>query len=243
MANFKSGLFKFGRSGIVRALAISLSLHAMLLLQNTAGVSSLWSQRGLTAAGNSLDATLRKMAGPAVLAPALLPHTSLGAAPASPGKPLPVALPPEDDSASHLPSASAGTSEIDAAARRSSGDRDTLALAGSAAVAAPLDAVGVDAGRLRQYRLSLAVESRRFKRYPPEALEQGWSGTVHVRVAIPASGVHHSVQLVNSCGHEALDAVALEMAHEAALNAAVPSSLRGRAFSVSLPVVFSLEPD
>ena len=107
----------------------------------------------------------------------------------------------------------------------------------------PAEGEAVDANGLRQYRLSLAVESRRFKRYPAEAVEQRWSGTAQVRVAMPAGGVHHSVHLVASSGQSTLDAVALEMAHAAAQNAVVPATLRGRAFSVTLPVVFSLEPD
>ncbi|MCX7180117.1 MAG: energy transducer TonB [Proteobacteria bacterium] len=97
---------------------------------------------------------------------------------------------------------------------------------------------GLDANGLRQYRLSLAVAARRFKLYPPLARANGWSGTVEVAVAIAANGVAQPVQLVQSSGHPALDAAALEMIGQAALQAAVPPGLRGQNFSVALPVAF-----
>ena len=49
---------------------------------------------------------------------------------------------------------------------------------------APSD--GLDADGVRAYRLALAREARRYKRYPREAIDAGWQGTVEVLVAVAA---------------------------------------------------------
>ncbi|MDD5176072.1 MAG: energy transducer TonB [Sterolibacterium sp.] len=97
---------------------------------------------------------------------------------------------------------------------------------------------GPDANGLRQYRLSLAATARRFKLYPRQALENGWSGTAEVSLSVAANGLSQPVQLLRSSGYELLDAAALEMVGNAAQMTAVPVSLRGQSFSVPLPVVF-----
>jgi len=243
MANFKSGLSNFGSSDIGRALALSLALHVLLLLQTVPGASSLGLLRGFTATGSTVDATLRRMIAAPAEMPAVATRPPVAAAPGSPGKPLLSASRRRDDSAPDVASAHIGRSETGTAAELSPAGREALPMAGAAAAVVPSDGAAVDPGGLRQYRLSLAIESRRFKRYPQEALEQRWSGTAQVRVAIAASGAPQSVQLLNSSGHEVLDAVALDMVAKAALNAVVPASLLGRPFSVPLPVEFRRDPD
>lgn len=222
MANFKSMLFIFGRSDLGRALAVSLALHALLLLQTLPGASSRWQQHAMPA-GNALDATLHGMSAPLAALPAL-PAKSPGTTDSIlRRRQVPPPLQPARVSAPGMPSG-----------------RETLSSAGSATVTPPSSEDGLDADGLRQYRLSLAVASRRFKHYPPQALELAWSGTAEVRIAIAASGVPQPVQLLSSSGHELLDAAALEMIGKAALHTTVPASLRGRTFSVPLPVVFDL---
>lgn len=243
MTNFKSRLLDLGRSDIGRALAVSLVLHAILLLQAMPGASSVWSQRGFTPPGNSLDATLRRAIGSAPVTPTLSTGPPVKTAPAQHGKHLPAALPPSTHVTSDLASASAGPSETGVTATRLLAGQEATTPAGSAALAAPSGDEGLDANGLRRYRFGLAVEARRFKRYPQEALEQGWSGTAHLSVVIADSGVVQSVQLVNSSGHEVLDAVALDILGKAALHAVVPPSLRGRTFSVPLPVEFRRHPE
>jgi len=105
----------------------------------------------------------------------------------------------------------------------------------------PRTEAGVDANGLRQYRLGLAVSARRYKLYPSRARENGWSGAAEVRVAITANGVPQPPQLLRSSGQPLLDAAALEMIGNAARHTEVPASLRGLAYSVSLPVVFDLK--
>ncbi len=108
------------------------------------------------------------------------------------------------------------------------------------AVAASAPDDGPDAEGVRQYRLALAVEARRFRRYPPQAKEANMTGTVEVRIAVATGGMVPEAYVARSSGHDLLDASALEMMKRAVPRSAVPVSLRGRAFVVSLPVVFDL---
>jgi protein TonB len=99
---------------------------------------------------------------------------------------------------------------------------------------------GLDADGVRQYRMALAVEARRFKRYPARALADEISGTVEVRVAVAAGGQSQEVALARSSGYGALDEAALDMLRKAAPRTAVPELLRRRAFVINLPVVFDV---
>lgn len=105
---------------------------------------------------------------------------------------------------------------------------------------APPASNGVDADGLRSYRLALAREARRHKRYPSQAIDAGWGGTAEVRVSVPAVGAVQVAELTKSSGHPLLDEAALEMLRQAAPATPVPAALRGRAFAVNLPVVFEL---
>lgn len=97
---------------------------------------------------------------------------------------------------------------------------------------------GVDADGLRQYRLALATQARRYKRYPVQAMAAGIGGTAEVKVTLAAGGVPDDVALARSSGDEQLDAAAVDMLRKAAPRAEVPASLRARPFAVILPVVF-----
>ncbi len=96
---------------------------------------------------------------------------------------------------------------------------------------------------LRGYRLAVASQARRFKRYPAQAMEAGWAGTVDVRVEVGADGRPRPAAIAKSSGHELLDRAALTMIDAGALRARLPESLRGKAFAVALPVVFNLDGD
>jgi periplasmic protein TonB len=100
---------------------------------------------------------------------------------------------------------------------------------------------GADADALRGYRMALAVQARRFKRYPAQAQAAGWTGTAEVRLAIERGGRAGIAELARSSGHEALDQAALAMVDAAAQRAPVPPALQQQAFAVLLPVVFNLE--
>ncbi|MBL8413399.1 MAG: energy transducer TonB [Propionivibrio sp.] len=102
---------------------------------------------------------------------------------------------------------------------------------------------GVSADDLRQYRLSLAISARRFKRYPVLARERGWEGTAEVALNVNALLPVPEVVIVRSSGQAVLDQQALEMMTQAARATSLPQSLKGRDFRILLPVKFSLEGD
>jgi protein TonB len=103
------------------------------------------------------------------------------------------------------------------------------------------NASGEAADGLRGYRLALATQARRFKRYPPQAMARGWTGTADIRVEVGSDGAPHAATVVRSSGHELLDGAALAMIDAGALRARLPESLRGKPFAVVLPVVFNLD--
>ena len=99
---------------------------------------------------------------------------------------------------------------------------------------------GFDAEGLRAYRFALAGEARRHKRYPARAVEAGWSGTTELRISVTPGQSVAAVQMTKSSGYPVLDEAALEMVRRAAPATTIPASLRERAFSVELPIVFDL---
>lgn len=113
------------------------------------------------------------------------------------------------------------------------------AVTAASAAAAPKDEVSPDG--VRQYRLNLAREARRFKRYPPLARQRGWEGVVVVLVSTVASGLVPQVSLSQSSGFELLDQEALELVSQAAHTATVPESLRNRQFGLTLPIHYRLD--
>jgi protein TonB len=102
-------------------------------------------------------------------------------------------------------------------------------------------ASGEAADGLRGYRLAVAVQARRFKRYPAQALASGWAGTAEVRIEVGSDGRPRPATVARSSGHEVLDRAALVTIDAGALRARLPESLRGKAFAVVLPVVFNLD--
>ncbi len=99
---------------------------------------------------------------------------------------------------------------------------------------------GPDAEGIRAYRIGLAREARAHRHYPPLARERGWTGTAEVSVDVSREGRARHILLARSSGHDVLDREAVNMMSRAAASAALPDSLRGREFAVSLPVVFDI---
>jgi protein TonB len=99
---------------------------------------------------------------------------------------------------------------------------------------------GADADGLRQYRLSLAREARRYRNYPARAREAGLAGTTELRLVVNAAGGIDDLRLAKSSGHDLLDDAAIEMLRRAATRTPLPESLRGRTFALTLPVIFDL---
>jgi len=241
MTNFKSRPFNIGRSRIALALAISLVLHAILVIQTLPAGWNERTQRRSTPAGNSLNSTLRGTLEPPVTEPNLSTLPTVATNRQSPENRVPRAANRPGPSLHGLSSGVAGISETETASKRRSPSQETISPAISAGVTPSSGEDELDADGLRQYRVNLAAETRRFKRYPQLALDHGWSGTAAVRVAIAVAGVPVSVHLQGSSGHELLDAAALEMIDKAARHALLPLKLRGRTFNVVFPVEFNAE--
>jgi len=225
----------------LRPLALSLALHIGLL----AGLMPEFS------------GAARQIPPAAVLHGMLLPapaQTELVAARATLPKPVIVPVEPKIPptrsaiSAQPHPLSSvavppAPTFEQTAASQSAGGapvPREAEAIPNVALTATPAEP-GPDQAGLRQFRLSLAGEARRFRRYPESARRAGLAGTSEVRVAVEAGGGARHADLARSSGHEVLDQAALDMLRQAAGRAALPESLRGQSFAVLLPVVFAVE--
>lgn len=107
-------------------------------------------------------------------------------------------------------------------------------------VAAP-DAGTVDTASLGQYRSALIAAARRYRKYPRVAVENSWEGRAEVRLTIDSNGGIASIGIRTRSGYEVLDAQALEMIRKAKPLAPVPQALRGKGFTLDLPVMFSLK--
>lgn len=232
-----------------RALAISLLLHAWLL---ASGVPRFVPPQ----AAGALQATLRPVsampplaesdAAPGVATAPRRP-TADRVATGRDGEAAPVVLsvPVPARAAATVLADNAVPSTAAAADRSPAMAAQGTQAAGAGPSASPVrpgnaagqGAEGADADGLREYRMALAREARRFKRYPERALLAGIGGTAEVRVE-HAAGALAVARLERSSGDEALDAAALSMMREAAPRTAIPEPLRGRSFAVSLPVIF-----
>jgi periplasmic protein TonB len=98
-----------------------------------------------------------------------------------------------------------------------------------------------DASLLEKYRLALIDAVRRYRRYPPQAMERGWQGRVEIRLVIGASGMIKSASIRISSHYQILDDQALDMVKKGKTLAQIPAALRGREFTVDVPVIFELQ--
>ena len=99
----------------------------------------------------------------------------------------------------------------------------------------------IDKGTLEQYRLALIAAAGQYKRYPAIAMEKGWQGRVEVRMVIGANGMLAGVSIKASSGHAILDNQAMDMLRKGKTTVQIPASLRGREFSLDVPVIFTLD--
>lgn len=215
---------------MVRAFAISIVLHLLLLWP----VAKVWEPAApaapLVASLRPGEMPVEPLPNPAPQHPTSAPRSPVPvlAMPAvsEPG-PEPRAPEPPHSTAVPLPGSESPAKSAEAEPR--------------AAVASALPASnGIDVDGLRAYRMALAVEARRYKRYPVRAIEDGWSGTTELRISrVPGQGAP-LVVLNKSSGHPLLDEAALEMVRKALPATPVPGSLRDRPFSIELPIVFDL---
>ena len=137
--------------------------------------------------------------------------------------------------------------EIDPAARIAANDAAPVPGGGdvrpSGVVAPPAQEEGVSAEAVRQYRTSLAISAKRFKRYPALARERGWEGEAEIVLDFRRTLPSPEVSLASSSGKAVLDGQAVEMIRQAARATEVPDTLKGRNFRMLIPIRFSLDED
>ena len=138
------------------------------------------------------------------------------AAPSAPAPPQPAApsAPPQA-----VPNATSVPSAVEQSARPSDAD---------------------EAGSRDQYRLALIGAAKRYKRYPAQAMQNGWTGKVEIRLVIGANGMIQSAAIKTSTGFSLLDETALDMIKKAKPLTQIPAALRGKEFTVDVPVIFDL---
>lgn len=92
----------------------------------------------------------------------------------------------------------------------------------------------------REYRLNLAREARRHKRYPSSVDGRNAEGVVVVSVSMQVVARQPETRLLQSSGDEALDRAALEMMKQAVQTAGIPLELQGKRFRIAVPVEYRL---
>lgn len=91
------------------------------------------------------------------------------------------------------------------------------------------------------YGSLLSREFAKHKQYPRVAQMRGWQGTTRIELQIDASGSVIASIIAESSGFEILDKQALEMVRKASPLPLPPAALRGRDFTIVVPVAFKLE--
>ena len=107
--------------------------------------------------------------------------------------------------------------------------------------AAPPAADFADPATLGQYRIAIISAARRYKRYPRLAIDNNWEGQAEIRMVIGIDGNIASISIKSRSGFEVLDQQALDMIRKAMPLTPIPPALRGKGFTVDVPVVFSLK--
>jgi len=91
------------------------------------------------------------------------------------------------------------------------------------------------------YQVALAQGAQKYKRYPAEAMQQGWEGRALVRLRVGVDGKTAGIEVISSSGHEMLDEQAKIAINKAKPLAQVPPGLVGKAFNADVMVIFDLK--
>ncbi len=97
------------------------------------------------------------------------------------------------------------------------------------------------AGSLAQYRLQLISAAKRYKRYPRVAIDNSWEGVAEIRMIVGTDGLIASLIVRKGSGYEILDQEALQWIRKAKPMTPIPAALRGKEFTVDIPVIFNLK--
>lgn len=217
-----------------RAIAISLLLHAVLLLQPGLGHKASHTTAGPAlmallrprAESSSREATAPAPGSHAAYAPALAREVSAAAAPVT----VPTVATPQ--TAMEDVAVAAGTLATPSNAN------DTAKTA-----TAPGNG-GLDFAEMQKtYVFAISAELGRVSanRYPPRAYDQGWTGSVEIGVLVATGGNLQPPRLLKPSGYADIDNAALKFVDLALKRTPVPESLRDRTFEIRLPLSFNLK--
>ena len=109
---------------------------------------------------------------------------------------------------------------------------------GSAPAASQL--TGPDPGSIGRFRVEFMDIASRYKRYPRIAQDNNWEGRVELRIAFSETGAITAINVRKGTGRPVLDEEALAMIRRAEPHVTIPPALRGRAFTLDIPVDFFL---
>lgn len=90
---------------------------------------------------------------------------------------------------------------------------------------------------VRGYRIAVATHAKRFRLYPPAAREMGIGGRSEIEIVVPVAN-SPEFRVRQSSGHQELDRAALEMLRRSVDLVELPTLLKGRRLSITLPVEF-----
>jgi TonB family protein len=94
------------------------------------------------------------------------------------------------------------------------------------------------------YQLSLAQAMLKYRRYPQDAMDKGYAGTVQLRLQIDREGQVANVSVIKSSGFAPLDDAARVAAHRAKFLVPIPALLRGHSVEAMVRVAYALsQPD
>ena len=173
---------------------------------------------------------------PRLLSPPLPPPAPSAAAKVSPTPPLR----PEPFSADESPASPIDTPASVAPSPPASPAAASPPASGPARVAAEQARAAEAAQSLAQYRLQLIGAAGRYKRYPPIARENHWTGTVVVGVVLEPGG-RARVSLRRSSGHAVLDEQAVDMFERALRAVPAPAGLRSGGHAFEVRAIYGLE--
>jgi protein TonB len=106
----------------------------------------------------------------------------------------------------------------------------------------PVGPTEADIESARQaYGNSLSREIGKHKRYPRIAQMRGWEGTVSLLLEIDANGKVVSINIEEASDREVFNTEAQEMVKRMVQPPPIPDALRGRSFTVRVPISFRLE--
>ena len=159
-------------------------------------------------------------------------------------QPSPIAEPPSNP-APEITTPSPSPAVITAAPKADSPPVITAPVAAPLPPPEPAKPVGpsqqdIDAAR-NQYGSLLAREIAKYKQYPKVAQMRGWQGDVMLELHLDSNGNVLSAKVHDSSSYEVLDKQTLEMVKKASPFPLPPEALRGRSFTILVPVSFRLE--